>query len=236
MQAILFDLDGTLLPMDIDIFTKGYFGLLTKKAAPYGYTPQALVDGIWTATKAMVQNDGTMSNSDRFWEAFAARFGQRVYDDIPLFDAFYTHEFKEAVCYTQPAPQKAQSAVELAHAAADKVILATNPIFPLVGVETRLTWLGLHITDFDHITSYENSRFCKPNPLYYEALLNEYGLCAKDCLMVGNDVQEDIEPASAIGLQTYLLTDCMINRANAAVCGMAGTFDELLHTLTELER
>ncbi|MFR0734647.1 MAG: hypothetical protein ACLSHU_11060 [Oscillospiraceae bacterium] len=33
-QAILFDLDGTLLPMDLDQFTEGYFHLLAQTAAP----------------------------------------------------------------------------------------------------------------------------------------------------------------------------------------------------------
>ncbi len=36
-QAIFFDLDGTLLPMDNDRFTQGYFHLLAQTAAPYGY-------------------------------------------------------------------------------------------------------------------------------------------------------------------------------------------------------
>ena len=31
IKAVLFDLDGTLLPMDQDIFVKSYFGLLAKK-------------------------------------------------------------------------------------------------------------------------------------------------------------------------------------------------------------
>ena len=42
-QAILFDLDGTLLPMDLDQFTEGYFHLLAQTAAPYGYREETLV-------------------------------------------------------------------------------------------------------------------------------------------------------------------------------------------------
>ena len=33
INAILFDLDGTLLPMDQDLFMKYYFGELAKKLA-----------------------------------------------------------------------------------------------------------------------------------------------------------------------------------------------------------
>lgn len=37
IKAILFDLDGTVLPMNEEEFTKGYFGLLCKKLVSYGY-------------------------------------------------------------------------------------------------------------------------------------------------------------------------------------------------------
>ena len=37
IKAVLFDLDGTLLPMDQDVFIKAYFGGLVKALAPHGY-------------------------------------------------------------------------------------------------------------------------------------------------------------------------------------------------------
>ena len=58
-EIFLFDLDGTLLPMDQEAFTTGYFKLLTKKLAPHGYEPKSLVDAIWAGTAAMVKNDGS---------------------------------------------------------------------------------------------------------------------------------------------------------------------------------
>ncbi|MGN0509940.1 MAG: hypothetical protein ACI4GE_00095 [Lachnospiraceae bacterium] len=39
LTTVLFDLDGTLLPMDNDAFTKGYFKILAAKLAPHGYEP-----------------------------------------------------------------------------------------------------------------------------------------------------------------------------------------------------
>lgn len=80
----------------------------------------------------------------------------------------------------------------LARRHAGKVILATNLIFPPNGVATRLSWLGLKPADFDFVTSYENSRFCKPNPHYYQEILLSQGLQAENCLMIGNDVDEDV--------------------------------------------
>ena len=57
ITTVLFDLDGTLLPMDQDLFTKGYFKLLAAKLAPYGYEPKQLIDAVWAGTAAMLKND-----------------------------------------------------------------------------------------------------------------------------------------------------------------------------------
>ena len=43
IHMILFDLDGTLLPMDQEVFTRAYFRRLAEKLAPRGYDPEQLV-------------------------------------------------------------------------------------------------------------------------------------------------------------------------------------------------
>lgn len=232
MKAILFDLDGTLLPMDMDRFTTGYFKLLAQKTVSLGYDPKELVDGIWKGTYAMVKNDGTCPNKDRFWSAFAKIFGEKVYNDIALFDDFYCNEFRDAVTFTAPSPAKAQAAVKAARARAEMVVLATNPIFPRVGVETRLSWLGLQCTDFDYVTTYENSTYCKPNPCYYQQILSKLELDAADCLMIGNDVEEDILASRKAGLASYLVLDCVINKSGETI-SPAGSFDEMLEYLAK---
>ena len=96
LDAILFDLDGTLLPMDNDVFTKGYLSLLSRAIAPHGYEPREMLSAMWYGVEAMVRNDGKELNCDAFLRAFAERLGDRVYDDIRHFDAFYLDGFGEA--------------------------------------------------------------------------------------------------------------------------------------------
>ena len=72
LNTILFDLDGTLLPMDQDKFMKAYFGGLARRLAPLGYEPDRLVKGIFAGTAAMAKNTGEKTNEDVFWEAFSA--------------------------------------------------------------------------------------------------------------------------------------------------------------------
>ncbi len=231
MKAVLFDLDGTLLAMDNDDFTKGYFTFLAKKAAPYGYHLDSLVDAIWKGTYAMVKNDGTTSNKDRFWQTFAGIFGEKAYEHITVFDDFYLNEFRGAVRFARPDPINAQQVVRLARERAEKVILATNPIFPKNGVLTRLDWIGLKESDFDYMTSYENSCYCKPNRRYYEDILLKNELSPEDCLMVGNDIAEDIMPTQALGMKTYVMNNCIINKDNAAYESAEGSFAELIDYL-----
>ena len=231
-QAILFDLDGTLLPMDNDEFTKVYFGLLAKKAAPYGYQPETLVQALWKGVKAMVINDGSRSNKEAFWETFAQIQGPQVYDHIPVFDEFYSKEFPGASAVTGKNPL-AVKAVELARQKAEKVVLATNPLFPPVGVEARLSWIDLKPEYFDHWTHYENSSHCKPNPDYYREIMKTMGLEADKCLMIGNDAQEDVEAAYAAGMDAFLVTDCLIDRGGRPECKQ-GSFQDLIVFLEEL--
>ena len=86
IKTILFDLDGTLLPMQQDEFTTAYFDRLSKKLAPYGYEPKRLIDGVWHGTKAMVKNNGTQTNEQVFWKEFAELFDEKVYSDIEKFN------------------------------------------------------------------------------------------------------------------------------------------------------
>ena len=228
ITTVLFDLDGSLLPMETERFTKAYFKLLAQKAAPYGYAPESLVAAVWKGTKAMVMNDGSMKNDQRFWEVFAGELGERVLDMRPIFDSFYANEFHGAKVATGENPL-AKKAVEGLKIQGRQVVLATNPLFPAVGVATRLSWIGLEPEDFLHVTTYENSSYCKPNPAYFAQVLEAVGKRPEECLMVGNDPREDVLAAGQAGISAYLVTDCLENAGDADLSKMEkGSFREFL--------
>ncbi len=230
ITTVLFDLDGTLLPMDQDEFTKGYFKLLAAKLAPHGYEPKQLIDAIWAGTAAMVKNDGVQFNEAVFWAEFSQIFGEKVFEEKPLFDAFYAGEFQNAKSCCGFNPEAAET-VALIKEMCYRVALATNPIFPAVATESRIRWAGLSPSDFEWYTAYENSRYCKPNPAYYQDILQKLQCKADECLMVGNDVTEDMI-AHTLGMQTFLLTDCLINKDQKDISAYPhGSFRQLLDFL-----
>ena len=234
IKAVLFDLDGTLLPMDQDVFVRAYFGLLAKKLALHGYDPNKLIDAIWGGTAAMVKNDGNDTNENVFWRFFATVFGEGCRGDEPIFDDYYRNEF-QAVREVCGYDKRANEIVSFLKDKGIRLALATNPIFPAVATESRIRWAGLNRDDFALVTTYENACHCKPNPDYYRDVLRALALEPEQCIMVGNDVTEDMV-ASTLGMQVFLLTDCIINKKDADITVYPrGNFDDLLAYVKELK-
>ena len=231
-KAILFDLDGTLLPQDQEEFVKYYFKTISARLAPLGYEPERLIKTIWQGTGAMIKNNGVKSNEQVFWDVFLNEFGSIAEADMAQFDEYYKTDFNlvKEVCGFDEAVPKA-----IRHLKDDgyRLVVATNPIFPEVAIKSHISWAGLDCNDFELITTYENSYYCKPNPKYYQSILKTIGLAAEDCLMVGNDVSDDMV-AENIGMDTFLITRNLINKYNAEISGyQSGDFDDLIEFLNE---
>lgn len=227
IKAVLFDLDGTLLPMVQEKFIESYMGSMAKKLASYGYEPKKLAEGMWAGLASMVKNDGSALNEEVFWNTFCGAIGRNAREDAAIFEDFYKNEFqgvKNACGYDE----NARKTVDYIKDKEIPVILATNPLFPAIATESRMRWAGLVPEDFVLYTTYENSTYCKPNPKYYLEILEKIGFRPEECLMVGNDVGEDMV-AKTLGMQVFLLTDCLINKAEKDISGYPqGGFLELL--------
>ena len=219
--------------MDQDTFVKDYLGRIAARLAPHGYDPKLLVDTIWRGTAAMVKNDGSRTNEAAFWDYAVSVHGEKILHNKHFFDEFYETEFDKikAVCGFHPAA--AQTVRDL-KAKGLRVALATNPIFPARATQWRMDWAGLKPEDFELYTTYENSRHCKPNPAYYRDVLATLHVQPEECLMVGNDVVEDMV-AQQLGMQVFLLTDCLINKVGADITQFPhGSFDDLKTFLSTL--
>ena len=211
IKAVLFDLDGTLLQMDQDEFVKTYFMYLAKHLAPKGYESEKLLKVFWAGVNAMVTNDGSCTNEEAFWKVFVDAYGEKSIEDKPYIDEFYKNGFNqvEAVCGRY---KEAKEIISFVKEKRKIAILATNPLFPCVATQNRIRWAGLDAEAFAEYTTYENCHYCKPNPEYYVELLERHNLKPEECIMVGNDVEEDMIPTEKLGMQGFLLLHCLINK------------------------
>ena len=212
LNTVLFDLDGTLLPMTQDAFIEAYFKELTEKFVSIGLEAKKSVQAVWAGTKAMMKNDGSICNSSRFWSEFSSFYGgieDRLADIEAETDLFYVNEFNRVKRIITPTDLPAKLIANLT-GKGYTVVLATNPFFPPQAVASRLSWIGLTLEDFKLHTDYRNARFCKPNPGYYQDILTALKVDPGQCLMVGNTVAEDM-CAAELGCDTYLVTDYLEN-------------------------
>lgn len=209
ITTTLFDLDGTLIPFDQEEFIKAYFYNLAKKFVPMGYDNDLLIKSIWAGTGSMVKNDGKITNQEAFKVTFS-KLMQREYDEMEKsFLDFYANEFDNAKSTLQEDVDRSEFIKALKDKGV-KVVLATNPIFPRVAVQTRLNWIGLKLEDFDYVTTFENSHYCKPNLDYYKEIFENIGSNPNESIMVGNNALEDMI-SGELGVKTYLVTDNLEN-------------------------
>ena len=229
IKNYLFDLDGTLLPLDEEVFIKTYFGLLAKKFAELELDPEDMIKKLWLGTEAMIKNDGTKTNETVFWEKFYPFSDKKEILKKEL-ENFYQNEFSKVKSSASPS-HFSKKIIQTLKERGMNVILATNPIFPLIATKQRINWAMLDDQDFDFITTYENSRFAKPSLNYYEDILIKHNFLPEETIMIGNDALEDMV-AKGLGLETFLVTDCLNNKNNIDINQFNhGTLENLLEKI-----
>ncbi|MDI3533849.1 MAG: hypothetical protein PWQ82_214 [Thermosediminibacterales bacterium] len=210
ITTLLFDLDGTLLPIDTDDFIEKYMQTLVPHLAHF-IPPQTLAKEIMNSTYAMIKNkDPQKTNKDVFIEDFFSRVPYSQNELMPIFDDFYNNKFKELKKYVNITDEN-KRVLPIAKEKGYDIIIATNPVFPMSAIKERLNWIEALDIDLTLITAYENMHFCKPNLEYYEEILQIAGKKPSECIMFGNDVEEDLV-AGKLGIKTFLVEDFLINR------------------------
>lgn len=232
MNTLLFDLDGTLLPLDTNSFMEIY----CREIGAYFndlINGEKLVEHVLSSTKAMLTNSENKTNEEVFMDDFATR----IEGDLALykdkFNSFYDSSFlkvKDCVFETPFIKKSIQLLKEKGY----KMAIATNPLFPLKAILHRIEWAGLNPDDFIYISSYEKNCFCKPSLKFYEEILRDIDKNPSECLMVGNDVQEDLI-ASKLGMKTFLIEDCILHRTEDEIkTDYKGSYEDFYKFVAEL--
>ena len=206
-KAIFFDLDGTLLPVDLDRMFEAYFICLKKSdllARISENTDQAF--SIFNeAAAVMMKNQGRDFNDIVFFEHIEQKTGKGKSSLEEPFNAFYAAVFEGLSGMIDPSAGLQRQILDTVIRKGYKTVLATMPVFPLAAAVSRLSWVGLGPEDFSYISHYQNSSFLKPHLRYYEEILSNTGLTGEDCIMVGNNTIEDM-CAGDLGFGLFLVT------------------------------
>ena len=226
--TVLFDLDGTLIDLNQDEFIRLYFVVLLDKLAALGYDRDFMLSALETAIRATKFNDGTCTNEVRFWQSLDGAVGGLTDTLREAIVSFYRDDFAyilEKTCTSYP---RSREILDAARGKGLRIILATNPLFPAECTHARIRIGGMSPDDFEYITAYENSSYCKPNPAYFTELIAKLGISPAECIMVGNDTKDDFS-AHALDIPVFVLTDGLINQGNVDLNDYPhGGVDELI--------
>ena len=213
MNTILLDLDGTMLPMDQDLFLQTFFTALEARIETAGFEKDRCMKAFMEAVKAMKVNDGMASNANVFLIIVEKYLGKdQAGAFLEVVDGFYQEDFDVTRLVTRPDPRLGKMVHQLKEKNY-KLALATTPLFPKAATYKRMEWAGLNPKDFDLITTYENSHYAKPNPKYFKEIINKLETDASDCLMVGNDTEDDMG-CIRTGMDIFFISNCLINKKN----------------------
>lgn len=231
--TILFDLDGTLLPLSEELFGKYYFGAMQKHFDALGHSGANIVSAVWHGTKVMRTNTGQHSNEEAFWKDFLQvlpQFDRTIEEE---FLQFYQTDFDLVKLSTTPSSISNQI-IKTALAKGYRIALATNPLFPVIATKKRILWAGLDENDFEVITTYETSKYSKPSLEYYLEVTKKLNVKPEECIMVGNDVEED-GISQTIGMDFFLITGCMNNAKNLDITQLKkGSLEDCLAFVSSL--
>jgi FMN phosphatase YigB (HAD superfamily) len=200
-RAVLFDLDGTLLDSSMESFLPVYLKALSERVA-HLFPAKPFIAHLMQATEAMAANDGRATNAEVFASAFYPYNGHERSVLEPVFDAFYAEDFPKLQVVTRTKPE-ARPVVELIVSLGYDIAIITNPLFPETAIRQRMAWADVVDLPWKWITTYENSRYVKPNLRFFDDVCARLGHTPRECLVVGDEHMDMVAKRS--GCDTFLV-------------------------------
>lgn len=231
MNTVFFDLDGTLLPIDFEGFLTEYMQSIAVFCQEL-MEPKLFHSALLKSLEVMMKNDGNRTNEEAFMTSFLSLTGLKKEEVYPVLEEYYLNEFCKLSKYVQTSKLSFDIVSNILKQGW-QIVLATNPLFPRLAVEERMRWAEVADFPWLHVTTYENSRGCKPKLIYYQEILDKLGLQPEECWMVGNDTEEDMVAAD-LGIRTYLITDYLIDKGKRDIKPQGkGTLQDFAHFVAE---
>ena len=232
INTVLFDLDGTLIDVDMHQFIPAYLTNLAKSIDRNLDREQFVQTMISRTMELLASDDGSQTNEEFYRNAVFNDLGVTSEQFSAGLQRFYRDHLDQLAPLVSSTPL-ARKLIERCQDLGFDVVIATNPVFPRPVVDARLQWAGVGDFNYRLVTSFENSRYCKPNPRYFSAIFAELNCDPQSVLMVGNDTEHDLS-ASQLGVKTFLVDTWMIDRDSPFIADHRGSHLDLYHFLGQL--
>lgn len=232
IKNIFFDLDGTLLPMNMKEFEETYVKALCDNFEDLN--PKLIGQVLYQGIEAMYKNTGNKTNEEVFIETFNSS-GLSFEKYRERFEKFYEEKFDSLKKVCQPT-SISKRIIDTLKNKGYTICIATNPLFPQIATYKRLSWIGINPSDVSLVTTYENSSYTKPNYKYYIEILRKLNLDPNETIMFGNDVLEDGSSMKA-GIDAVIVVDCLVNSHSLPLeaCNVA-SLEDVLEFCLNLEK
>ncbi len=204
--TILCDLDDTLLKNDFNAFLPAYLKAFSNTVTLL--PEKVFVSKLLSGTNKMISNQ---CPTQTLQEVFDVAFFSAIELDKSTLEPVINHFYSEIFQTLQPLTASFAESKKIVEYALENhlhTVIATNPLFPFTATAQRLEWARISTTvyPFSLVTTYETFHFSKPSVSYYAEILGQLGWPDNLAVMIGNDLEEDIRPASILGLPTYWVT------------------------------
>lgn len=232
IEAVLFDLDGTLLDIDFPELMREYLGGLAPVVADLlDVNPRDAVDLVIQGTEMMQSPHPGQTNKEAFDSYLLCRTGVDINEPtaVEVLASFYRDVFPTFRAGHGPFADTCR-VVETCLALDLPIGIATQPVFPEMATRARMRWAGLESFDLPVVSTYETFFWTKPYPEYFLSMAARMDVDPARCLMVGDDPVLDMAAAD-VGMTTFY-----VGRDEASIFHHRGTLGDLSLLLGRLAR
>ncbi|TFG01506.1 MAG: HAD family hydrolase [Promethearchaeota archaeon] len=203
IKGILFDLDGTLLDIDLNRFLLSY----NKHLHEIFPNSMTLMEFIKHHSASINKTNKTKKrNFEVFMDEFLLPFNLTKDEAESMLRNYYKNEYLELKQFINPRPES-RKVVQHVISKNYKIVIATDPVFIFDAIKTRMTWAGIDDLPFDLITHAENFSTRKPNLDYFREIFSKIELNPEDCFVIGDDHNDMV--AKSLGCTTFLIQSLM---------------------------
>jgi FMN phosphatase YigB (HAD superfamily) len=223
--TLLLDLDDTLLNTNLEAFVPAYFKALSKHMANR-VAPDVMLPALISGTQLMNESEDFTNTLEEVFDAeFYPRLGIPKDQLLDVINEFYDEVFPTLRKLTSPRAD-AVPFTDWAFQQGYRIAIATDPLLPRKATYHRVRWAGLDPERFELISTFDHFHFSKTHPAYYAEVLGRLGWPDGPVLMVGNDLERDINPARMLGLATYHIDDAPASTSGPEA-GVRGRLSDL---------